>query len=87
MVILPNTEKVNAQVVAERMRQKIELHGFSGVDRNITVSIGICGMPDAKVDNEEKLIRCADFALYRAKQLGRNRTVTAEALELEYTLE
>lgn len=87
MIILPNTDKVQARIVAERMRKTIEDYDFAEVDRKISVSIGISGMPDAKVDNEEKLIRCADFAMYRAKQLGRNRTVTAEALELEYIKE
>jgi two-component system cell cycle response regulator len=83
MIILPNTDKVQARIVAERMRQAVANHVFAGIDRKISVSIGISGMPDGKVDNEEKLIRCADFAMYRAKQLGRNRTVAAEALELE----
>jgi diguanylate cyclase (GGDEF)-like protein len=87
MLILPNTDKGNAQNLAERIRKTVEQHVFRGVNNVITVSIGICGMPDAKVDNEDKLIRCADFALYRAKQLGRNRTVSAEALELEYIKE
>ena len=87
MVILPNTARENALVVAERIRLMIGQHAFGGIDRHITVSIGISGMPDAKVESEEKLIRCADFALYRAKQLGRNRTVTVEAAELEYVEE
>ncbi len=85
MLILPNTEKTSALVVAERIRLAIERQSFSGVDRTVTVSIGICGMPDANVDYEDKLIRCADFALYRAKQLGRNRSMTAEALEIAYS--
>lgn len=83
MIILPSTDRVQSRIVAERMREAIEQHDFAGIDSKISVSIGISGMPDAKVDNEEKLIRCADFAMYRAKQLGRNRTVTVEALELE----
>ena len=87
MIILPNTDKVHARIVAERMRLAIENHAFADIDQKVTVSIGISGMPDDKIDNEEKLIRCADFAMYRAKQLGRNRTVTAEALELELVKE
>lgn len=87
ILILPNTVKGNALVVAERMRMSIEQHTFHEIDRNITVSIGISGMPDEKAESDEKLVRCADFALYRAKQLGRNRTVTAAAAELEYVEE
>lgn len=83
MMILPNTEKAQAMVVSERIRQTIATHDFSGLNRKISASIGIAGMPDARIDNEERLIRCADFAMYRAKQLGRNRTIVAEALELE----
>ncbi len=87
MIILPSTRKDHAQIVAERMRLMIAQNAFSRLDRNITVSIGISGMPDEKAENDEKLIRCADFALYRAKDLGRNCTVTAEAAELEYAEE
>jgi len=84
MVILPNTGKDHALIVAERTRMMIAQHSFSRLDRNITMSVGISGMPDEKAESDEKLIKCADFALYRAKDLGRNRTVTAEAAELEY---
>jgi diguanylate cyclase (GGDEF)-like protein len=83
MLILPNTDKDHARIVAERIRQAIETYDFIGLDRKISASIGISGMPDASIADEDRLIRCADFGLYRAKQLGRNRTVVAEALELE----
>lgn len=83
MIILPSTDKAHALVVAERMRQQIENHEFSEVGPTITVSIGISGMPDAGIENEDRLIRCSDFAMYRAKQLGRNRTIIAGASELE----
>lgn len=83
IIILPNTDKAHSLIVAERIRQQIENHEFDKVGRRISVSIGVSGMPDAEAENEEKLIRCADFAMYRAKQLGRNRTVTAGVIELE----
>jgi GGDEF domain-containing protein len=38
------------------------------------VSLGISGLPDEKIKDDNDLLRCADFALYRAKQAGRNRT-------------
>ena len=84
MGILPNTRKDNALIVAERTRLMIAQHSFSRLDRNITMRGGISGMPDEKAESDEKLIKCADFTLYRAKDLGRNRTVTAEAAELGY---
>jgi diguanylate cyclase (GGDEF)-like protein len=84
MVILPNTRKDHALIVAERTRIMIAQHSFSRLDRNITISVGISGMPDENAESDEKLIKCADFALYRAKDLGRDRTVIAEAAELDY---
>jgi diguanylate cyclase (GGDEF)-like protein len=82
MVILPNTEKANAVIVAERIRQSIEQATFSGVDRPVTASIGIASMPDSGIDQEDKVIRCADIALYQAKQTGRNRVLTAGSADL-----
>lgn len=81
--ILPSTTKEDAVHVAERMRISIEKHVFPDMqDRTITVSIGISGMPDKEIDTEDKLIRCADIALYRAKQTGRNRTEIGDGKEL-----
>jgi diguanylate cyclase (GGDEF)-like protein len=48
----------------------------------VTVSIGISGVPDENIDAEDKLIRCADIALYTSKQDGRNRTVVADGKSL-----
>ncbi len=84
MVILPSTDKNNALIVAERMRVAIERYRFEGLDWSVTVSIGIAGMPDATADTEDMLIRCADFALYRAKQGGRNRTVSASVADIQH---
>jgi diguanylate cyclase (GGDEF)-like protein len=82
MVILPNTGRENAKVGAERMRVGIERHIFPELDRPITVSIGVAGLPDPAIENEDRLIRCADCALYRAKQNGRNRVETAEGKDI-----
>ncbi len=79
MVILPNTQKLDARNVAERIRTSIEKNRFFGVkNNNITVSAGISGMPSKNINTEDELIRCVDFALYRAKQYGRNRTEISE---------
>jgi diguanylate cyclase (GGDEF)-like protein len=85
VVILPGTVKGDSVAVAERFRHAVEAHAFECFRGRITVSCGIAGVPDDRVDSEEKLVKCADFALYRAKHLGRNRTITAEARELEGT--
>lgn len=83
VVILPNTETKNALIGAERMRSSIEKFKFPEIKGKITVSIGIAGLPDSDVTNEEKLLRCADAALYQAKQKGRNRIEIANGRVLD----
>ena len=41
----------------------------------LTASIGLAGLPDPSVQAPQDLIRYADKALYRAKNLGKNRVV------------
>lgn len=86
VAILPNTEKNDAILLAERMRKTIKQHRFNEIDVPVTVSIGISGMPDDSVDNEDKLIRCADFALYEAKKNGRDRIEVAEAKAVDVSM-
>lgn len=82
MVILPNTDRSNARIGAERMRMAIENFSFPEIEGGITVSIGVAGLPDEALANEDRLIRCADYALYRAKQGGRNCTYVGEGKEI-----
>lgn len=74
VVILPETNKVNTIIKAERIRRKIQEMPliFDGKKIEISVSGGIATFPqDAEEAN--KLIHCADQALYRAKGEGKNR--------------
>lgn len=82
MVVLPNTEKNGALHVAERIRAGMANGKFGEVGMPITVSLGVTGMPDKDIDDEDKFIRCADLALYRAKQNGRNRVECVVGNEL-----
>jgi two-component system cell cycle response regulator len=83
VVILPNTTKADAVICTERIRKSIASHSFKDLGITITVSAGVAGMPDPNIDSEDKLIRCADLAMYRAKQNGRNRTEVAEGEDLD----
>jgi len=74
-VVLPDTTAEGACVIAERVRQHI---GKTLVARKpevrCTVSIGVAeATPD--LSDSRQWIERADRALYRAKALGRNRTV------------
>jgi len=74
VVILPETNKVNTVIKAERIRKKIQDMPliFDGKKIQISVCGGIATFPqDATEANE--LIRCADQALYRAKTEGKNQ--------------
>jgi diguanylate cyclase (GGDEF)-like protein len=72
-------EEVSAGTVAERIRTSVETDSF-GTDLLppvITVSIGVAGLGE-HVGSVEALIEAADRALYRAKQLGKNRVEFGE---------
>jgi len=68
-IILPNTKKEEALILAERLRKSVETKPEL---KGVTISIGIATYPE---DGEEKeaLIRKADQALYEAKRTGKNR--------------
>jgi diguanylate cyclase len=74
-VLLPNCSYEAAYQVSERVRETIEQHAFSTYTEemiNVTVSIGISTYPETVKDAKDLIIE-ADLALYKSKQLGRNR--------------
>lgn len=75
VIAVPETGEAGAIAFAERLRDKIESHPFDIGKANpihLTVSIGVAGFPEPKVESAEDLLECADRALYRAKAGGRN---------------
>ena len=66
-LLLPETSAAGAQVVAERIRERVEAH----VD-GVTASIGIASFT-VHLPDVDTLIEAADAALYTAKRQGRNR--------------
>ena len=81
VVLLPDTDTETAGDVAERLRSITEGLSFSCTDNEltITVSIGAAVGRPAEGDDVETLFHQADVALYRAKELGRNRIEMAIA--------
>ncbi|HKY33378.1 MAG TPA: diguanylate cyclase [Candidatus Polarisedimenticolia bacterium] len=75
-VILPETRRTSAFVVAERIRAEVERHfrrkGAPGAESRVTISGGISSFPEDAEGAEELLLR-ADEALYRSKREGKNR--------------
>jgi diguanylate cyclase (GGDEF)-like protein len=86
LVILPNTTVTQAVDLAERLRLNIAETQMVEPDpyKNrpaiyITVSIGVAGYRFTDGwDNSSRVVERADKALYRAKELGRNRVVSSE---------
>lgn len=75
-LILPQTDREGALVVAERLRAAVAGHAFPLADLGtITVSLGVATFP-GDADAAGSLIEAADRALYLAKQRGRNRVET-----------
>lgn len=63
-------------IVAEKIRKAIENNKilFELVGNKVTCSIGICCGNVVLTEDWDKLIECADNALYKAKQNGKNQT-------------
>ena len=74
-VILPDTEMIDARLLAERCRTAVDRATWP--NEPITVSIGVSGLQVNDQDGSE-LVRDADLALYEAKAGGRNCVRIAE---------
>ncbi|MFH0826491.1 MAG: sensor domain-containing diguanylate cyclase [Candidatus Omnitrophota bacterium] len=76
-IILPQTEKKEAYVIAERLRQDIEKHVFVHAQtlpkKTFTSSLGLATYPEDGQSSAE-LIEATDKALYQAKSKGKNST-------------
>ena len=75
LVVAPNTDADQGFALAENIRLAIERTPIEGC-HNITVSMGVSLIAAGK--SLEDALGCADAALYRAKETGRNRCIMAE---------
>jgi diguanylate cyclase (GGDEF)-like protein len=80
VILLPDTPRLAAMQVAERIRQLVEVAGFPPVESersalreiSATVSCGVSTAHPTAVDGQQELLDAADRALYEAKARGRN---------------
>jgi diguanylate cyclase (GGDEF)-like protein len=81
-IILPETDRLGAYYVAERVRRRIQESFLETPIQSravtMTISGGVAAYPDDGEDSSS-LISLADRALYRAKALGRNRVAIYHA--------
>ena len=74
-VILPETALEEAALLATKLCAQVRGHRFSGVEQqvlSVTTSIGVAQY-SRDLDGPDAMVEAADKALYRAKELGRNR--------------
>jgi two-component system, cell cycle response regulator len=83
-VLLENTAMDGALNLAERLRSGLEdetfihMEGSQATQFHVTVSIGVASYPEA--GDAMVLVGRADEALYKAKETGRNRVISAKEL-------
>lgn len=77
LMLLPETDKEGAGVLAEKIRSEVQGEDFicGNSKLSITLSFGVCS-PESGEETIEVTIARADKALYRAKKSGKNRVVS-----------
>jgi diguanylate cyclase (GGDEF)-like protein len=81
VALLPHQTSAEARVVAERLRERLMARPWPW-PRPLTLSIGIAAMEGTvHVQEPASLLAAADSALYRSKNLGRNRVEVAGAAD------
>ena len=73
IVISPNADANTAYALGERIRLSVAQTEISPIGY-INISIGIAGWPLNEL-SIESILKCADQALYKAKNTGRNRCI------------
>ncbi len=81
ILILPQTAKNEARIIAERIRKKVEelKLEYQGHSFKLTISGGVASYPMDSV-SMEGIVQCADKALYQAKENKKNN-ITLYTLE------
>lgn len=76
-IIMPEADKMTCEIFMERLRHAISTTDFrdqaNGFKGQITISVGSAIYPE-DADTAERLIYCADMALFHSKEMGRNRS-------------
>lgn len=84
LVVLPGCDTPSSLVLAERLRKAVSGKAVTVADGPIpvTISLGVSSNHEPHATDVEALLRATDTALYRAKNLGRNRVERAGSADV-----
>lgn len=79
-LVLRDIDSVGASTMGERVRSVIEglKVVYDGREIPVTASVGVSTLRELDEATSMNIVKLADRRLYRAKELGRNRVVSAE---------
>jgi len=79
-IILPQTDKREAFLIAERLRENVKNHPFTQEEvlpnKKLTISVGLATFPQDGTSSSG-ILHSSDKALYQAKHKGKNNTCCA----------
>lgn len=79
LLLLPETSAADAMTVAENVRRAIEKADWPGDYPPVTISVGVS--QHGLNEKTDEWIKKADRALYRAKEMGRNKVVCSDSTQ------
>ena len=79
LVLLSATSLVGAAILAEKLRARVESEVSERMSHVVTATIGVAEFKEG--ESFEQIFRRADLAMYKGKQAGRNRVVSADGSE------
>lgn len=84
LIVLPGCDTASTLLLADRLRKAVSGKAVAVAEGPIplTVSLGVSSNHEPHAADVEALLRATDTALYRAKNLGRNRIERATAADV-----